>query len=144
MRIERREVEYRHNGDVLEGVLAFEKGFSRPAVLVFHGMGGRSEAEIEFAKKLAEWGYVGFAADLYGKSMTGVDSGECQKLMMSFMENQKMLQRRLLHILGVVKGWAKSKGIELLRVDFVSGACVLWTSHVQVLTCEASQFFMAS
>jgi len=53
-------------------------------------MEGRSTAQIDFAKKLAEWGYVGFAVDLYGK---GVGP-----------QNRIMLQDRLLHVVEVVKG----------------------------------------
>jgi dienelactone hydrolase len=76
-----------HNDVVLEGVLAFEKGLntSRPAVLILHGCEGRSEAQIDFAKKLADWGYVGFASDLYGQGVAGTNSGEWQKLSRSFL-----------------------------------------------------------
>jgi dienelactone hydrolase len=71
MEIETRKVEYRHDDVLLEGVLAWESGMDkdRPAVLIFHGWEGRSESQIDFAKELAEWGYVGFAADLYGKGV---------------------------------------------------------------------------
>ena len=54
MTIDTRAIEHRHNSVVLEGMVAFEQGLntSRPAVLVFHGWEGRSEAQIDFAKKL--------------------------------------------------------------------------------------------
>ncbi len=58
MRIDTRAVEYTHGDKAFEGVLAYDghREGKRPAVLVFHGWEGRSEAQLDFAKKLTDWG----------------------------------------------------------------------------------------
>jgi dienelactone hydrolase len=88
-------------------------------------MEGRSEAQVDFAKKLAEWGYVGFAADLYGK-VAGTNSDECQKLMTAFMQNRIMLQDRLLHVVEVVKGLPEVEADRTAAIGFCfGGLCAL-------------------
>lgn len=67
----------------------------RPGVMVCHAWAGRGSHEEDTAKKLAEMGYVGFAADVYGKGVLGQSIEENSKLMTPFMEDRGMLQNRL-------------------------------------------------
>lgn len=69
-------------------------------MLVLHGMEGHSEKQVDFAMKSAHWGYVGFAADFFGKSLASTSIDELQGLMMAFMQDRALLQDRVLHILG--------------------------------------------
>jgi dienelactone hydrolase len=69
---------------------------------------------------------VGFAADLYGKGVVGADSGECQKLMMPFMQNRVMLQDRLLRIVEVVKSLQEVESGRIAAIGFCfGGLCAL-------------------
>jgi dienelactone hydrolase len=125
--IDTREVSYQHNGISLEGALAFEKGStaSRPAVLVLHGMEGRSEYQLEFAKKFVEWGYVGFAVDLYGKGAIRT-TADPQRLMMALMQNRMLLKDRLLHVVEVVRGLEEVEPGRIAAIGFCfGGLCAL-------------------
>ncbi|MYH69540.1 MAG: dienelactone hydrolase family protein, partial [Gammaproteobacteria bacterium] len=76
--IQERLVEYEHGGASLEGFLACDDvdGGAKPAVMVVHAWGGRGQFECDKARALAELGYVGFAADLYGKGVLGASVEE--------------------------------------------------------------------
>jgi dienelactone hydrolase len=90
-------VEYRHGDTVMEGLLAFDDAWQkpRPAVLIAHAWGGRSEFEDGKARLLAEMGYAGFALDLYGKGRRGSTKEENAKLMEPFMKDRALLQARM-------------------------------------------------
>ncbi|MGQ0702323.1 MAG: dienelactone hydrolase family protein [Gemmatimonadales bacterium] len=66
--IQTREIEYRRNGAVLKGFIAWDSAGAgrRPGVLVVHEWWGHNEHARNAAQRLAEAGYVGFALDLYG------------------------------------------------------------------------------
>jgi dienelactone hydrolase len=127
MKIVVRQVPYQHNGVTLDGALAFDgdSSTSRPAVLVIHGMEGRSEYQLEFAKKFVEWGYVGFAVDLYGKNPARTNE-ECQRLMMAFLHDRSMLRERLLRVVEAVSGLKEVETNRIAAVGFCfGGLCVL-------------------
>lgn len=128
MTLQTRAVEYEHNGTTLEGVLAFDDAQSgaRPAVLVSHAWAGRTEFEVDMAKRLAGLGYAGFALDLYGKGVRGASIEENQKLMNPFVEDRAFLQSRLLHIVDVVKDLPEANASKLAAIGFCfGGLCVL-------------------
>lgn len=64
-------VEYTHNGQVLEGYLAYNPALSslRPGVLVIHEWTGINPYIESRTRQLAEMGYVAFAPDIYGKGV---------------------------------------------------------------------------
>lgn len=128
MTIKTRAIEYVHDGTLLEGVLAFDDGQTgkRPAVLVSHAWAGRSDLEVDYAKKLAALGYAGFALDLYGKGVLGASVEENQKLMTPFVEDRAKLQSRLLHILDVVRALPEVDAKKVAAMGFCfGGLCVL-------------------
>ena len=61
-------VEYKYNGTTFVGLLCSDDAVTgkRPGVLVFHEWWGLDGFARERAEKLAEMGYVAFAADMYG------------------------------------------------------------------------------
>ncbi|MEO1014295.1 MAG: dienelactone hydrolase family protein [Pseudomonadota bacterium] len=97
MPITDRPIAYEHGGVALEGTLAYDDAQSgaRPIVLVSHTWAGRTDFEIDVARRLAGLGYAGFALDLYGKGVTGSGPEECEKLMTPFLEDRAMLHGRL-------------------------------------------------
>jgi dienelactone hydrolase len=64
-------VEYRDGDVVLEGFIAYDtaKAGPRPAMMIVHDWNGPDQYEENRARMLAELGYVGFAADIYGKGV---------------------------------------------------------------------------
>ena len=68
-------IDYSDGETDLEGFLACPDDSStpRPAVLIAHDWSGRRELACRAAEKVAGWGYVGFALDMYGKGIFGSD-----------------------------------------------------------------------
>lgn len=97
MNISNRPIEYRDGDVILEGRLAVDStsGERRPAVLIVHAYGGCSAFEQERASALAELGYVGFAADLYGKGVYSADPAVATRLMQPFLDDRGLLLRRM-------------------------------------------------
>ncbi|MBB5519296.1 dienelactone hydrolase family protein [Amphiplicatus metriothermophilus] len=128
MTVTTRAIEYEHLGKTFEGVLAWDdvQTGALPAVLIAHAWAGRTENEVEFAKRIAGLGYAGFALDLYGKGIVGASKEENQKLMSPFLEDRGMLQSRLQRIVDVVKDQPEvdSKKIAIMGFCF-GGLCAL-------------------
>lgn len=120
--------DYSDGGDTFEGYVAYDDSSSekRPCVLVSHAWGGQSDFEREKAEKLAELGYVGFAIDVYGKGKRGTSMDENAKLMQPFMDDRKLLLKRLQIALDAAK---KLPGVEPGKVAAIGfcfgGLCVL-------------------
>jgi len=64
-------IDYKQGETALEGYIAWnsaEQG-KRPGILIMHQFMGLTDFEKGIAKRLAEMGYVAFAADIYGKGV---------------------------------------------------------------------------
>ena len=121
-------VEYEHAGATLEGFLACDdtEDVSRPAVMVVHAWGGRGQFECDKARALAELGYVGFAADLYGKGVLGNSVEENASLMQPFLEDRALLQSRLTTALETLKSLPEVDNDRIAAIGFCfGGLCVL-------------------
>jgi dienelactone hydrolase len=89
-------VKYRSGETECHGYAAYEDHLDhkRPAVLVAHAWRGQDNFAKEKARKLAELGYVGFAADIYGNGINANDNQEALALMMPlFMDRQELRNR---------------------------------------------------
>lgn len=88
-------LEYEIDGVAYEGFLAMPAGTPKAVVAIAHAWGGQSDFDKDKAKLLAEWGYAGFAMDVYGVGQRGESVEECQALMTPLAENRALLQSRL-------------------------------------------------
>ena len=97
MTIQTKTIEYTHDGDLLEGYLAYDDSAKepRPGVLISHAWAGRGPFEENKAREIAKLGYVGFALDHYGKGKLGTSKEENAAMMTPFMEDRPKLQSRL-------------------------------------------------
>lgn len=102
-------VDYEQGGQTYEGFLALPNGTPKGVVLIAHAWGGQSEFEQGKAKLMADWGYAGFAADVYGKGKRGSTNEECEALMSPLASNRTELQSRLEYALDVAK---KESGVD--------------------------------
>ncbi len=67
----------------------------RPGVLIVPAWRGQDDFAKEKARQLAELGYIGFVADMYGKGLE-VDSNErASELMLPLFLNRKVLRKRI-------------------------------------------------
>jgi len=98
-------VEYEEAGCIMEGLLAWDDnlGEPRPGVLVAHTIAGRSDFEEHRAWQLAELGYVGFAADVYGKGTRTTDIDQNRAMMQALLGDRPRLQRHLLAALDAMR-----------------------------------------
>lgn len=121
-------VSYMDGDVVLEAFFAYDDAVSgrRPAVLINHAWGGRDDFVADKAKKLADLGYLGFALDMYGKGVRGSAPEENARLMQPFMEDRRLLQRRMEAALAAVKmmPWVDDGRIAAIGFCF-GGLCVL-------------------
>ncbi len=126
--IQERLIEYEHEGTTLEGFLAcddIEEG-ERPAVMVVHAWGGRGQFECDKARALAELGYAGFAADLYGKGVLGSSKEENAGLMQPFLDDRTFLQSRLTAALDMLKSLSEVDESRVAAIGYCfGGLCVL-------------------
>lgn len=93
-----RTLDYTNGGKTCEAFVAEPEAgkVNGAAVVVFHAWGGQDDFAREKAKKLAELGYVGFAADVYGKGRRGSSPAENSQLMQPFLDDRAYLKSRLL------------------------------------------------
>lgn len=88
---------YEDKGKELKGYIAFDETIvgRRPAVLVAHAWKGQDAFARKKAESLAELGYVGFAADLYGDGIVVNSNEEALALMRPLFLDRKLLQERI-------------------------------------------------
>lgn len=128
MTIQSRLVEYEHGGEAFEGMLAWDDTVSgpRPGVMVCHTIAGRTEFEEDRARRLAELGYVGFAADVYGKETRTTDPDENRMMMRALLDDRPKLQQRLLASLGAMREQAEVDASAVAAIGFCfGGLCVI-------------------
>ncbi len=128
MAISMRPIDYSHEGIAFEGLLAVDGAITgkRPAVLISHAWAGRGPVEEDYARRLAELGYAGFALDLYGKGVFGKTTEECQALMSPLADNRPHLQARLLNVVEVVKKLPEVDASNIVVMGFCfGGLCAL-------------------
>lgn len=95
MAIETKSLDYEAGGQTYEGFLAMPDGKPKAVIVIAHAWGGQSEFDHDKAKMLAEWGYAGFAMDVYGKGKRGKTTEQSQALMEPLASNREELQNRL-------------------------------------------------
>ncbi|NUM54703.1 MAG: dienelactone hydrolase family protein [Candidatus Hydrogenedentes bacterium] len=89
-------IQYKDHDAVLEGMIAYDDSSSakRPGVLVVHEWWGLNDHAKNSTKKLAEMGYVAFAADMYGKGVTTDDPQVAGKLSGALKGDRPALRAR--------------------------------------------------
>lgn len=98
-------IDYKCNGTTLKGCLVYkgEATAKRPAVIVAHAWRGQDEFARQKARDLAELGYVGFAADLYGDGVCVTSDEEALKLMLPFFLDRSLLRERITAAFDAIK-----------------------------------------
>ena len=96
VKIKTREIEYRQDGTVLQGFVAWDDAVrgKRPGVLVVHEWWGHNEHARNQARRLAEAGYVGFALDMFGKGKVTTHPQEAQAFVSEATKDPAVLAKR--------------------------------------------------
>lgn len=98
-------VDYRHDDTALEGYLAYDDSLTdkRPGVLVIPDFVGVNDFTKKRAEMIAELGYVGFVADVYGKSVRPAGHQEALQEARKYRTNRPLLRARLAAALDVFR-----------------------------------------
>jgi len=98
-------IHYQCNGVDLTGYLAYTDNSraKRPAIIIAHAWRGQDDFAREKARELAELGYVGFAADLYGNATHADNNEDAQKLMLPLFLNRQLLRDRISAAIDAIK-----------------------------------------
>jgi dienelactone hydrolase len=121
-----RTVDYSLAGKAYEGLLVSQGAGPRPTVLVFHAWDGRAGAMDDFARRVGALGYNAFAADIYGKGVTGSTTEECQALMNPLVGDRAKLREILLGVVEAAGGQPEVDAGCVAAIGFCfGGLCVL-------------------
>ncbi len=95
-KIQTQTVVYKQGKTALEGYLAWDDASAdkRPGVLVVHDWMGISDQTKKEVDRLAELGYVAFAADIYGKGVRPADAKAAGEQAGKFKNDRKLLRAR--------------------------------------------------
>lgn len=115
-------VDYRSGDTVCEGFLASPPKGSKalsPAVLIIHDWNGLDGYEMGRAKMVADLGYYGFAADVYGKGVRPKDNQESAQQAGKYRNDANLFRSRLRAAYDALKA---TPGVDPKRI-VVMGYC---------------------
>ena len=97
-----------------------------PTVLVFHGMEGRSDAQLQFATRLTAWGYRAIAVDLFGEDVSRGGMEATGAAMAAFVDDRDALAQRLTTVLETLTAAPRVDPSRVAAIGFCfGGLCVL-------------------
>lgn len=97
-----------------------------PTVLVFHGMEGRSEAQLAIADRLTQWGYQAVAVDLFGEEVSAGGAQRCADEMTAFLGDRDALAERLAAVVAELTAVPEVDREQVAAIGFCfGGLCVL-------------------
>jgi dienelactone hydrolase len=119
------QIDYEVDGIRLTGYLADNTalGSGRPGVLVVHQGRGLAEHTKERARMLAELGYVAFAADMFGETVS--DMQHAMRLLQSVTGDPPLLRRRALAGLEQLRAQANVDKNRVAAIGFCFGGVVV-------------------
>lgn len=118
--------DYQHAGLDFDGVLVSGEQPNAPTVLVFHGMEGRSDAQVEFCHLLAGAGYRAVAVDLFGRATTVGGPDACAAAMDELLKDRSALRDRIIGVVDTIRQLPAIDAAALAAIGFCfGGLCVL-------------------
>lgn len=122
-----REIDYKDGATPLSGTLYYDDAIHHPVpgVLVVHEWWGLSDNIRGKAERLAELGYVAFAADVYGKNKFADNPDEAQKLSAPFYKDPGLMVRRAEAGLAVLKKQPQVDTARLGAMGYCFGGSVV-------------------
>ncbi|MEO7635194.1 MAG: dienelactone hydrolase family protein [Sphingomicrobium sp.] len=120
-----RTIEHSFGSETFASELIAAPGSPSPTVILFPTIAGISKLEIGFAERLAEAGYNGLCADLYGEQFRGCDRKTGGEQMKRLQADRSGLRERLLAVVEAARGLPESDG-RIAAIGFCfGGQCAL-------------------
>ena len=121
---------YQIDGEKFKGYWAFPELEDltiqkRPAIIIAHAWMGQDQFARHKADALAELGYIGFAADVYGEGQTATNAERAQELMLPFFENRSLLQKRILGAYNYVRQHQAVDPLNIGGIGFCFGGLTI-------------------
>lgn len=131
-------VSYQIDGQPYSGYWALPSGEDpkvqrRPAIIIAHAWMGQDQFARQKADALAELGYIGFAADLYGEGKRPSNPEEAEKLMLPLFQDRALLQKRIRAAFDVVQ---KHPGVDPSNIGAI-GFCFGGLTVIELLRSGA-------
>jgi dienelactone hydrolase len=121
-----RTFDYEYDGIAFEGAICSSEDEAAATVLVFHGMEGRSDAQVEFCRRLAALGYRAVAVDLFGRDVTLAGPDACAAAMTGFIQDRDMLRDRLIGVVDLLSKLPEVQRDAMAAIGFCfGGLCML-------------------
>lgn len=121
-------VEYKDGDQILEGFVAYKDAIKAkvPAVVVVHEWTGINPYTIMRCQKLAEMGYVAFAADIYGKGIRPQTPQEAGKQATIYRGNRTLMRHRVQLAIDQVRKMEQVDPANVAAIGYCfGGGCVL-------------------
>jgi dienelactone hydrolase len=120
-------VAYRHGDAELQGYLAWDDGFEgpRPGVIVVHEWWGLTDYVKARARKLAQLGYVAFAADMYGDGKVTEHPQQAGEWMRRISANVQAWQARARRGLEVLRGQPRVDAAHIAAIGYCFGGATV-------------------
>ncbi len=117
--------DYTHAGIEFDGVIVSADA-DAPTVLVFHGMEGRSDAQLEFCHRLAALGYRAVAVDLFGRECTRGGPDACAAAMTTLIRDRDAMRDRLIGVVDIITALPSVRPAATAAIGFCfGGLCVI-------------------
>ena len=122
--------DYTLDGLEFDAVLVAGERPNAATVLVFHGMEGRSDAQVEFCHRLAALGYRAVAVDVFGRDVTTAGPDACAAAMSAFLDDRNALRDRIIGVTGAIRDVLEVDAGAMAAIGFCfGGLCVLDASR---------------
>lgn len=120
-------ITYQAGGETCVGYLAYtENTGNKPCVMIVPAFEGLNDFVKDYANKIAELGYVGFAIDIYGEGRTGHDLETCMGYAMNLFQNRQLIRDRMLDTFSFAKTLPQVDENRIAAIGFcLGGLCCL-------------------
>jgi dienelactone hydrolase len=123
-KIKTESVEYKQGDTTLTGYIAYDDSKiskSRPGIVIVHDWMGLSDDTKKRAEQIAKMGYVGFAADIYGKEDMPHSQAEAGKAAGKYKSDRKLLRARAQAALDKLTSYSFVDKNKLVAIGFCFG-----------------------
>lgn len=125
--IQSQTIAYEHEGAKLKGELYWDDVITgkRPGIMVIHEWWGLNDYAKKRARKLAEAGYVAFAADMYGDDKVTTHAADAKDWMSQITANTETWQQRALLGLTQLKSHGLVDADKLAAIGYCFGGATV-------------------